>query len=123
MPGEQDCREPLRRRAADRTLDAPVRGARSRAVTIRLTRTSHIYPDRLNHSRRSILKAPAAAAAMAGGHCSWRIRCTSIARILGVVLALRWSLTRVLLSDGTERVVTPILSKETRVNNVIGNHS
>jgi hypothetical protein len=40
-----------------------------------------------------------------------------------VVLALRWSFTRGLLSEGTERVVTPIRSKESRVNNVIRNHT
>src|SRR5262245_45464278 len=44
------------------------------------------------------------------------------ARIAGVVLALRWSFTRGLLSNRMERVVTPILSKWSRVNNVIRDH-
>ena len=62
-------------------------------------------------------------AASAGGHCSWRTRWTINARILGVVFALRWTFTRGLLSEGTGCLVTPILSKEPRVNNVIRNHS
>ena len=59
----------------------------------------------------------------AGGQRFWRIRCLSKPRTLGVVLALRWSLTRDLFPDGTERMAMPVLPRESRVNNVIRNHT
>ena len=65
---------------------------------------------------------PAAVAAVITGQCSIRTRWTS----RRAYEAWSWhymSFTRGLLSDGTERVVTPILSKESRVNNVIRNHT
>lgn len=41
----------------------------------------------------------------------------------GFVLSLRWSLTRDLLSERTERVATPVLAEESRGYNVIGDQN